>query len=196
MGALNEVLEVRQIPDEPRRRWFRSDNLDLIVWCDESGTPRGFQLCYDKPRSEHALTWLPEFGFLHAAVDDGEDVGFRHKETPILVADGPFHANRVRDRFAGASAQMPPEIVGFVDTKLRQHPDYVPRAETNGGARATATTPSGAHEAPPSTNPEMRGGGEHSRNSGEFPVGWIPIIVPMLAVLLAVIVYFILGAVL
>jgi hypothetical protein len=40
------------------------------------------------------------------------------------------------------------------------------------------------------------GGGEHSRDSGEFPVGLIPIFVPMLAVLLAVCVYIILGAVL
>ena len=63
MGALNEVLEVRQIhEDEPRRRWFRSDDLDLIVWCDEAGMPRGFQLCYDKPRSKHTLTWLPSSG--------------------------------------------------------------------------------------------------------------------------------------
>ncbi len=190
MGALNEVFEVREIHDGPRRRWFRSDDLDLIVWSDESGMPKGFQIRYDKSRSKHTLTWLPEFGFLHTAVDDGEDVGFRHKEPPILVADSQFDANRVSDRFAGASAQMPPEIVG-VDTKLRQHPDYVPRAETNGGARATAAPPSGTHEAPPNTR-----GGEHSRDSGEFPVGWIPIIVPMLAVLMAVIVYFILGAVL
>ena len=56
MRTLTEIPEVRQIPDEPRRRWFRSDDLDLIVWCDESGAPTSFQLCYDKPRSEHALT--------------------------------------------------------------------------------------------------------------------------------------------
>ena len=75
----------------------------------------------------------------------------QHKETPILVADGRFDANRVSDRFAGASAQMPPEIVGFVDTKLRQHPDYVPRAETNHEARVIGATPPDTHEAPPNT---------------------------------------------
>ena len=196
MGALNEVREFRWTRGEPQRRWFRSDDLDLIVWCDEAGMLRGFQLFYDKPRSKWALTWLPELGFLHAAVHNGEDVGAR-KQTPIPVGNGHFDAKRVSERFAGASAQMPPEIAGFVDAKLRQHHDYAPRAETNGRARATAATPRDAHEASRSTNPEMReGGGEHSRDSGEFPVGLIPIFVPMLAVLLALCAYIILGAVL
>ena len=197
MGALNEVREFRWTRSEPQRRWFRSDDLDLIVWCDEAGMPRGFQLCYDKPRSRRALTWLPELGFLHAALDDGDDVDSRHEQTRILVGHGHFDAKRVSERFAGATAQIPPEIAGFVDAKLRQHPDYAPRAETNGRARATAATPRDANEASRSTNPEMReGGGEHSRDSGEFPVGLIPIFVPMLAVLLALCAYLILGAVL
>ena len=84
MGALNEVLEVRQIhEDAPRRRWLRSDDLDLIVWCDESGMPRGFPLCYDKPRSKHTLTWLPELGFLREAVS-----AQRLRELPGHSADG------------------------------------------------------------------------------------------------------------
>lgn len=46
-------------------------------------------------------------------------------------------------------------------------------------------------------NPQLGGGrGEHGRDSGELPVGLIPIVVPLLAVLLAVSAYFILGAVL
>jgi len=128
MHTLTEISNVRQISDEPRRRWFRSDDLDLIVWCDESGAPTSFQLCYNKPRSEHALTWTPELGFLHTAVDDGEDVGVRYKEAPILVADGHSDANRLGDRFAAASAQLPREIVEFVGNKLKQHPNYVHRA--------------------------------------------------------------------
>ncbi len=125
MAALIEDPSARRVPGEPRRRWFRSDDLDLIVWCDESGAPTAFQLCYDKPRSEHALTWNPDAGFLHTAVDDGEDVGVKYKATPILVTDGDFDANRVCDRFAEASADLPREIAEFVSTKLRQHPTYV-----------------------------------------------------------------------
>jgi hypothetical protein len=129
MGTLAEISAVRQIPGEPRRRWFRTDDLDLIVWCDEAGAPTSFQLCYDKLRSERALTWTPDRGFLHAAVDDGEDVGLGYKATPILVAGGRFDANRVGDRFAAASAELPREIVEFVGNKLKQHPDYVRRED-------------------------------------------------------------------
>ena len=129
MGTLTEISAVRQIPGEPRRRWFRTDDLDLIVWCDEAGAPTSFQLCYDKLRSERALTWTPERGFLHTAVDDGEGVGVGYKGTPILVAGGRFDANRVGDRFAAASAHLPREIVAFVANKLKQHPSYVRRED-------------------------------------------------------------------
>ncbi len=129
MRTLTEISAVRQIRGEPRRRWFRTDDLDLIVWCGEAGAPTSFQLCYDKLRSERALTWTPERGFLHTAVDDGEDVGVGYKETPILVAGGRFDANRVVERFATASADLPREIVEFVGSKLKQHPDYVRRED-------------------------------------------------------------------
>jgi hypothetical protein len=100
--------------------------------------PRGFQLFYDKPRSRRALTWLPEPGFLHAALDDGDDVDCWHEQTPILVGHGHFDAKRVNERFAGASAQMPPEIAGSVDTK----PDSTPTMLR--GQKRTAE-----HERPP-----------------------------------------------
>jgi hypothetical protein len=99
-----------------------------IVWCDDAGAPTGFQLCYDKPHSEHALTWTPELGFLHTAIDDGEGFDIKYKETSILIADGYFNANRLSDRFAAASARLPRGIVEFVEGKLRQHPNYVDRA--------------------------------------------------------------------
>lgn len=123
-NSLTEILSVRQIPDEPRRRWFRSEEFVLIVWWDESDAPTGFQLCYDKPRSEHALTWTAELGFVHTAVDDGGDVGLRYKAAPILVADGHLDVNRLSERFATASARLPREVVEFVVGKLKQYPGY------------------------------------------------------------------------
>ena len=125
MSLLTEILKVRQIPNEPQRRWFRSDDLELIVWCNESGAPMGFQLSYDKPHSEHVLMWTAELGFLHTAVDNGEGLGVKYKETPILVAGGHFDVNRLSDRFAGASALLPRVVAEFVGGKLRQHPNYV-----------------------------------------------------------------------
>jgi hypothetical protein len=124
MAQLTEVRHVQQVPGEPGRRWFSSDNLGLIVWCDDAGSPIAFRLCHDKGRSERALTWTPDRGFSHMAIDDGEEgVGIRHKSTPVLVADGIFHANRVCDLFAESSAQLPPEIVEFVAAKLREPPN-------------------------------------------------------------------------
>jgi hypothetical protein len=128
MAALIEIPRVRQIPGELRRRWFRSDDFDLIVWYDDRDAPAAFQLCYDKAGSEQALTWNPEMGFLHMSVDDGEAQAGGYKATPLLlVADGRFDANRVSDWFLEAIAGLPPEIVEFVSTKLRQHPNYIHR---------------------------------------------------------------------
>jgi len=46
----------------------------------------------------------------------------------LLVADGYFNVNRLNEGFAAASAELPPEIVEFVGSRLRQHPNYVHRA--------------------------------------------------------------------
>jgi hypothetical protein len=128
VASLTEILRVRQPPGDPPRRWFTSDDLDLIVWSDRSGRPTAFQLCYDSGHSERALTWSLEGGFAHRAVDDGERVGGKYKATPILVEDGPFAANEVSERFAEASAGVPAELSEFVGHKLREHPNYVQQA--------------------------------------------------------------------
>ena len=120
MAALTEVVDVRQVPGEARRRWFTSDDLDLIVWYAPSGVPETFQLCYDKPRAERALTWRPETGFRHMAVDDGEGVDFKWKGTPILVPDGAFDPERLRRRFEQSSVDVPGDVVGLVTTKLAE----------------------------------------------------------------------------
>ena len=129
MNQLREIVAVRQDPQEPPRRWFWSNIGDLMVWLDEDGVPTGFQLSYDKDRAERVLTWKPESGFLHTAVDDGEsDVGFRHKATPLLIADGYFDAKRVLELFRELSTHLPPKVVGFVTEKIKQHPNYEVRA--------------------------------------------------------------------
>lgn len=100
-----------------------------MVWLNESGTPIGFQLSYDKDRAERILTWKLDNGFLHTAVDDGEsDIGFRHKATPILIADGYFDAERVLNQFLELAANLPPELVRFVAERIKQHPNYEVRA--------------------------------------------------------------------
>lgn len=118
-GRMEEVLETRQVPGEPRRRWFASLDFDLIVWCDTAGAPIAFQLCYDKGRAEHAITWEPATGLLHNAVDDGElHIGLRYKATPVLAPDGAFELDRIAERFAAESRDLPPDIAAFVTARL------------------------------------------------------------------------------
>lgn len=122
--AFREIRDVRQIAGELRRRWFAAETMDLVVWCDASGAPQAFQLCYDKTAGEHALTWRAEEGFTHAAVDDGEQddphaaAPRRHKATPVLVADGTVPVARLLAAFTPRVAQLPPDIARFVLARL------------------------------------------------------------------------------
>jgi hypothetical protein len=115
---LKEIRKVRQIPGEPRRRWFTSHDMDLVVWLDGADQPVELQLCYDKGRAERAFTWKPGAGFTHTAVDDGETGDGRYKATPILVADGSFDAARVGGLFLDDSTYLPGDIVRFVTDKI------------------------------------------------------------------------------
>ena len=123
MSLLRELSNTRQVPGEPRRRWFCSAELDLIVWVDGAEEPLGFQLCYDKLVGERALTWRAGRGFDHAAVDNGEGMPTKYKGTPILVADGLFDSNRVADAFRDASADLPKPIRTFVADALARYPE-------------------------------------------------------------------------
>ena len=122
---LQEILNTRQEPDEPPRRFFFSHEQDLWVWFGEGGAIVGFQLAYGKYRSEHAIRWKADRGFLHQRVDDGES-GALVKAAPILLADGVFDAAGVLERFLELSAEMPKEIVDFVAARLREHPEFRP----------------------------------------------------------------------
>ena len=121
MSGLRELPDTRQVPGEPRRRWFHSPDLDLIVWF-EADTPIGFQLCYDKARSERALTWRQGRGYDHSAIDSGEMTPTRYKGTPILVADGAFRTDRVLSEFLESSAEVPDDIRRFVSQALARYP--------------------------------------------------------------------------
>jgi len=119
---LSEVKEVKQVEGEPRRRWFNSLKLDLIVWLNLMDRVVGFQLCYGKSRDEHALTWKKGEGFVHHRVDDGESNPGTAKQTPILVADGLFHVDEVAASFREESRDIDPEISSFVYEKLLSYP--------------------------------------------------------------------------
>ena len=118
MDLLRELSDTRQIPGEPKRRWFMSPELDLIVWLGDDEMPVGFQLCYDKNAGEHAFTWREGRGHDHASVDDGEEAPITHKSTPILRPDGYFDAGRVKRLFDEAAANVPTAYREYVDRVL------------------------------------------------------------------------------
>lgn len=118
---LREITGVRQIAGEPLRRWFQDDAMDLFVWLGEANTFVGFQLAYDKPREERALTWKNTTGFRHTRVDDGAKPG-RHPGTPLLLADGAFDVTRVLSEFQVRGAGIDSAVHAFVVEKLTDYP--------------------------------------------------------------------------
>ena len=121
MDMLRELPDTTQVEGEPKRRWFNSPELDLIVWLSDDDKPVGFQLCYDKPHNERALTWHEDRGFDHSGVDDGEQTPAEHNRTPILVTDGLFDRDRVKRKFLEASAEVPEPIRKFVARTLDRY---------------------------------------------------------------------------
>jgi hypothetical protein len=118
---LKEWQSVRQVPEDGYRRWFTDHDFDLIIWYPDEKQKEitGFQLCYDKSRHERALTWKKSEGYLHNKVDDG-DITFGNKRTPILVPDGVFAREKVRDLFLKAAKEVDSDIVSFVVAKLEK----------------------------------------------------------------------------
>lgn len=119
---MKEYRNVRQHPGESRRRWFSSSQFDLIVWLSDNDEPVGFELCYDKHSNERSLRWSATRGFQHMAVDDGEHEAGKYKETPILVADGFFDAQRVHAELAAVSHTLPAPIAAYVLSAIARHP--------------------------------------------------------------------------
>jgi len=118
---LQEIKGVRQVPGEGARRWFTSLFFDLIVWYGQGGAPEGFQLTYDKPAQERALTWRAGIGFVHEKVDDGEIPG-QAKMTPILVPDGMFDVSAVANRFREESSGIDQAVTRLVQDTLEKYP--------------------------------------------------------------------------
>lgn len=121
MGVLKELANVRQVPGEPRRRWFQSAQEDLIVWYANDDSILGFQLCYDRHRQERAFTWRRGRGFIHERVDDGEEEGLTYKRMPMLMPDGKFDALATLELFEAGAAELPTEVREFVRAKLREY---------------------------------------------------------------------------
>ena len=109
----------RAVAGDYDRRWISDDYFDLIVWYTPRDTIHGFQLCYDKPHWERALTWLSDRGFSHMEVDSGEDSAYANR-TPVLVPDGSFPGERVLAEFARRGSALPVELRKLVTDKISE----------------------------------------------------------------------------
>lgn len=119
---LVEYAKVRQRKGEPRRRWFGDEYFDLIIWENEDREILSFHLCYEKSWIEKALAWTHENGFRHLSVDNGEEIGGRHKMSPILVSDGLLDIDSLKNRFVIESQQIEMRISEFILQKLNNYP--------------------------------------------------------------------------
>ena len=120
---LTEIVGTRQIPGEGVRRWFRDEELDLIVWYGEDGSLEGFQLCYDKLSHERALTFRKPNSFQHHAVDTGEPAMSGPKMSPILVSDGVVDSKRIAEIFSRLRGAVPEELAAYVSKTVLAYPD-------------------------------------------------------------------------
>ncbi|OVE76467.1 hypothetical protein BVX98_06020 [bacterium F11] len=115
---LREIKSVRQSDAGLIKRWFQCETMDLIVWIKNKRRIVEFQLCYDKPFNERAVSWKKETGLTFSRVDDGEYQSFQFKSTPILLNnDSPPKVN-VIPLFKKASIKIDKFIGNFVCRKL------------------------------------------------------------------------------
>jgi hypothetical protein len=140
---LKEIPRVRQHAGETRRRWFCCDSTDLYVWENEEGGLRSFELCYDKPNNEHSLRYLPDVGFNHARIDDGETSPLKN-EAPIMVSDGAFDLAEIALKFEAVAGGIDPPVYRFVLEKL------------HGIVSNTDVSPARGPKSPPDTCPTPR----------------------------------------
>jgi hypothetical protein len=116
--SFHEYRHVRNVPGEPRLRWFLSDYFELFVWFEEGDTPIAFRLCYDRGYQERAITWQRSTGHVrHDAVDSGGSFE-SYDASPILVTDRHSIPSRVIERFKRTPGEIPTEIRQLVTERL------------------------------------------------------------------------------
>lgn len=120
---------IRPVAHDLDRRWISDDYFDLIVWYESLDQIHGFQLCYDKPRRERALTWTRTRGYLHTAIDSGESKPTTNR-TPILIADGTFPAEQIKREFMIRGGLLPTDIRELVLARIKDYETHQ-RAQTD-----------------------------------------------------------------
>ncbi|MFC1859169.1 hypothetical protein ACFL9U_14260 [Thermodesulfobacteriota bacterium] len=113
-----EIQSVKQDSGDLKKRWFFDHEMDLLVWLEKSDEIVGFQLCYDKVKNPHALTWNRNKGYRYNRVDYGEDkIGYL-RGSPILLMNGAFEGKRIAEVFKHESSKIDVAVSTFVYEKI------------------------------------------------------------------------------
>ncbi|MCP4431821.1 MAG: hypothetical protein GY806_12645 [Gammaproteobacteria bacterium] len=120
---LREIKEASQKKGEPKRRWFTSLSMDLFVWLNDEDEIISYQLTYNKPHKEKALTWSKEKGFAHLGVDDGTRSG-KHPGSPLLVKDGVIKPDKIISMLRKDSGELKSWIKNFIVSGIEEHLEY------------------------------------------------------------------------
>ena len=115
------MRDVRQDSDNYVRRWFFDDHFDLIAWYEQDGTLYGFQLCYDKPDDEKALTWFRDRGLSHHLVDAGEDCPWVNRTPMLTESDGRSHMARLLTSFRNSGGGLATELQMLIEQKIVEY---------------------------------------------------------------------------
>lgn len=70
------------------RKWFSSDNEELIVWFSPQQKLRTFQLCLKSLNGEKVVSWNEDKGLTINMIDDGGDSPLSNK-APIFTSETP-----------------------------------------------------------------------------------------------------------
>jgi len=126
MNAFEEFCEVRQRPEEGHRRFFSTPYFDLMVWYrSDKTTITGFQLCYDKGRSERAITYKIDEGAgvrSHRFVAGNQADERSSIKTSILAGDAGSLAPSVIERFGMEASSLETSIIKFIEDGMRRFP--------------------------------------------------------------------------
>ena len=114
---MHEIKYAKKYDNGVPVKWYSNEYFELAVWFHDNGDIKSFQLCYDRNRKAHALTWKDGMGFSYDKVDTGDNPGY-HKMSPILVQDGPFPREEIANKFLTASKEIDSGISRFVYEKI------------------------------------------------------------------------------
>jgi hypothetical protein len=118
---LSEYKDVRQRDGEGYRRWFTDQYFDVIIWYDrEGGSMTGFQVCYDKGKSERAFTWKLEGNVVqsHRYVVNGPvEIGM-NKMTSMLKGDADVIDENILARLRESKGELEADLLKSILAKI------------------------------------------------------------------------------